>query len=81
MITTIATTKCENGYCEKLFKTKKRFYRIVRSETGNMYNIYTNDSEYGEPEYDRPMCFDNRRVREYTIGECKESIKIYDMVN
>lgn len=81
MITKIATTKCEGGYCEQLFKTEKRYYRIVRGEIGEMYNIYTNDSEYGEPEYDRPMYFNNRRVREYTINECKESIKVYDMKN
>lgn len=70
-----------SGYCEQLFKTNKRYYRIVRTQSGEMYKIYINESEYGEPKYDKEMIYANRVVREYTIGECKESIKVYDMMN
>lgn len=81
MLKRITDTTGENGYKEQLLKSNKRYYRIVRTRSGEMYSIYVNDSEYGEPEYDKPMYFDNRRVREYTIAECKESIKIHDMLN
>lgn len=81
MLKQIADTTGENGYKEQLFKSNKRYYRIVRTQSGEMYSIYVNDSEYGEPEYDEPMFFYNRRVREYTIAECKKSIKIHDMLN
>ena len=82
----VAETKDEikhggSGYCEQLFKTDKRYYRIVRTRSGEMYNIYTNESTYGEKDYDKEMIFDNRVVREFTIKDCKESIKMYDIIN
>lgn len=80
MLKRIANTKDAAGYVEQLFKTNKRYYRIIRTRNGEMYSIYVNESEYGEPKYDIPMDFNKRTVREYTIAECKESIKIYDML-
>ena len=79
MLKEVAKTKTSDGYCEILYKSGKRYYRIIRTYKGNMYDIYVNDSEYGEPKYDREMYYNNRKVREYTIAECKESIKVYDM--
>lgn len=81
MLMRIANTTGENGYKEQLFKSDKRYYRIVRTERGEWYSIYVNDSEYGEPENDTPMYFNNRRVKECTIAECKESIRVYEMMN
>lgn len=79
-ITKVAETKI-NGYVEQLLKTNKRYYRIVRRGQGNMYEIYVNNSEYGQPEHDEEMLYRNRKVREWTIKECKESIEIYEMLN
>lgn len=81
MITKIAQTTGVDGYKEQLYKSNKRYYRIVRTSVGNWYDIYVNDSEYGEIEFDKPMYYQNRRVKECTIAECKESIKVYDMLN
>ena len=81
MIKRIADLKTEEGYCEQLFKTDKRYYRIVRTRKGNWFDIYVNNSEYGEPSEDEKMYFNNIPVRESTIKECKESIKVYDMLN
>lgn len=81
MMKRVAETKTMDGYCEQLFKTDKRYYRIVRTMQGNWFDIYINNSEYGESEYDEKMYFNNIPVREAYIKDCKESIKIYDMKN
>ena len=80
MLKRIANTTGENGYKEQLIKSDKMYYRIVRTRSGDWYYIYVNDSEYGEPEYDKPMYFNNHRVKECTIADCKESIKVYEML-
>lgn len=82
MLKEIAKTKtgAPLGFVEILYKTDKRYYRIVRARSGDMYQIYLNNSEYGRPEYDEKMYYKNRQVREYTIKDCKESIKVYEML-
>lgn len=76
----IAETKfTDGGCCAQLLKSNKRYYRIYRTSKGNMYDVFVNNSEYGESQFDEPMFFKNRRVREWTIKECKESIQIYEM--
>lgn len=76
----VAKTKTPLGFVEILYKTARRYYRIVRTMKGNMYSIYVNNSEYGDPQYDEPMVYSKRTVREYTIYECKESIEVYEML-
>lgn len=70
-----------DGYVEILYKTAKRYYRIVRTASGNMYDIFANDSEYGEKRYDYEIDYQNRTVREWTIKDCKKSIEAYDVLN
>lgn len=83
MLKEIAKTKtgAPLGFVEILYKTNKRYYRIVRARSGDMYQIYLNNSEYGAPEHDEKMYYNGCQVREYTIKECKESIKVYEMIN
>lgn len=80
-ITKVAERKFVDGdCCEQLLKTNKRYYRIYRTAKGNMYDIFVNNSEYADPQFDEPMFFRNKRVREFTIKECRESIEIYEML-
>lgn len=76
----IAKNKYE-GYIEILYKTAKRYYRIIRTKSGNMFDIYANDSKYGEKKYDYEMDYQNRTVKEWTIKDCKKSIIEYDKIN
>lgn len=61
-----------DGYVDILYETAKRYYRVLRTRTGNWYEIFANDSEYGTKSEDyRIDCG-------CTLKECKELIKIYD---
>lgn len=70
---TIGKIATDDGYVDLLLKTKKRYYRLIRTRSGNYYNIYGNDSAYGLNTYDYPL----NKYGE-TIAACKDIIKDFE---